>query len=671
MKTYWRKSLICNSLVIIGGLLVLVGWQYNIPALKTIVPGFISMKANTAIGLIFLALGGLISSSTNPTQPRRAAVVAISALVFTLAVATMLEYSLQSDFGIDELLYRDPDAMATRWPPGRFAPVTAINFILLSLSLFLDELRWDRSQKTQQGLILVAWMISFQAFVGYLAGVTYSFGSAFYTQIAVHTAALFILLCTALLWARPNGGFLAKVLGPGLPGRVGRRLLTAAILAPPIINWVQMAGMKAGIWDSDFGILLRVLGNVGIFAWIAFQTTYQLDLAQTQREQAYRRELEQSTIRQSTETRMSLIADAVPAFISYVDASGRYRFANAAYQSWFGLTPNEVLGKTLPDVLGASFTKAGPYLDQVLAGNSVRYRNSVVAPSGQERFFEADYIPDKSSAGTVNGFVIIGHDVTERTLAESALEAAVRARDDLISICSHELRTPIASMKLSTQIVKRSLDSGAPDAFSKERVVKMVAQADRQLNRLTRLIEDMLDFTRISGGRLMLNPSQFDLSELAAEVMERMASQIEMASVSSNLVTHGPLFGSWDRFRLDQVITNLISNAIKYGSGKPFTVEVGTETLANRQSAVIFVRDQGIGVLPEDQQRIFKPYERAVGINNISGLGLGLFISSEIVEAHAGRLELTSDLGQGSEFKVRLPLTTNNGMTAPGAAPGS
>ncbi len=645
-----QYSRACFLIVIFISLAVLMGWYFNLDFLKTVLPGLISMKANTAFCLATLATTGLIMEKEPLSQLRFWMGRLLAAFVGSIALLTLLEYAFHQNFGIDEFLFLDLEAQ-TRWPPGRFAPVTCFNFIFIATALFLDSVRSTRGRKIQQGLILIAWLVSFQALVAYLVGVTYSFGSAFYTQIALHTAIAFIFLCSGLLLTRAHLGFMGSIMTPTLAGRVGRRLLFAAILVPPLINWLQLQGVIFGLWSADFGVLFRVIGNVLFFSMIAFQTSSKLAHAERERNLAMRREFEQTHQRQIADRRLDLIANAIPAFISYMDHQQRYLFANNAYQSWFGVSPEEVIGKTARDILGPAYATAEPYIQQALAGQSVRYHNRILDAKGRERYFEADYIPDFSAHHEVRGFVIIGHDVTEQTRSEASLAAAVRARDELMSICSHELRTPVTSMKLSTQMVLRDLQKENPPEISGDRIRKIIEQSDRQLDRLTRLIEEMLDFARISGGKLLVRPEHFDLTQMVSETIERMRPQFEAASCPLSLTLNERVTGHWDSFRLEQVLTNLLSNSLKYASKKPVEVSLRQD----REHAILSIHDHGIGIPEADQQRIFQPYERAVSVYNFGGLGLGLYISAQIVQAHGGTIEVQSKKGNGATFTVILP----------------
>ncbi|MHA6491877.1 hybrid sensor histidine kinase/response regulator [Pseudomonas borbori] len=241
----------------------------------------------------------------------------------------------------------------------------------------------------------------------------------------------------------------------------------------------------------------------------------------------------------------------------------------------------------------------------------------------------------------------------ELRTTQDELRLAVRMRDDFMSIVSHELRTPLNGLILETQLRKLHLAKGNADAFTLDKLRAMTDRDERQLNSLIRLIEDMLDVSRIRTGKLSIRPVPCDLAALAARVLENLGAQIAAAGSQVELIAPQPVPGVWDEYRIEQVVANLLTNALRYGAKKPIEIRVH----ADQGVARLEVRDQGIGISADDQQRIFQQFERVNCGHSVQGLGLGLFITKQIVDAHQGQIGVSSVPGEGSCFHVRLPQT--------------
>ena len=235
---------------------------------------------------------------------------------------------------------------------------------------------------------------------------------------------------------------------------------------------------------------------------------------------------------------------------------------------------------------------------------------------------------------------------------QQELEQAVRMRDDFMSIVAHEVRTPLNGLILETQLRKMHLARDNAAAFTLEKMHAMVDRDERQIKSLIRLIEDMLDVSRIRTGKLSIRPTRFDLSALVHNLLQNFAPQIDAAESSVTLYAEHPVEGNWDEFRIEQVISNLLTNALRYGAKSPITVKVYSES----GQARVDVRDQGIGIGEENQKRIFQQFERVSAKHAVAGLGLGLFISEQIVTAHGGTITVESRIGEGALFRVCLPL---------------
>jgi signal transduction histidine kinase len=233
------------------------------------------------------------------------------------------------------------------------------------------------------------------------------------------------------------------------------------------------------------------------------------------------------------------------------------------------------------------------------------------------------------------------------------LERAVRMRDDFMSMVSHELRTPLNTLYLEAQLRQLHLAKGNLANFAPDRLPAMIERDQRQIRNMVRLIDDMLDVTRMRRDALSIQTKPVDLAMLAHAVVENLRHQAEAAGVAIALEVPAELHGVWDEFRIEQVLTNLLTNALRYGGGKP--VEIVVQEVGD--AARVSVRDHGIGIGPDDQERIFEQFERTDDSRkHAAGLGLGLYITRKIVGLHDGQIRVESTPGQGATFIVDLPL---------------
>ena len=255
--------------------------------------------------------------------------------------------------------------------------------------------------------------------------------------------------------------------------------------------------------------------------------------------------------------------------------------------------------------------------------------------------------------------VAIARDITDRKRAQLERELlyreavdAIRARDEFLSVASHELRTPLSSLQLLMEVLVHPPSREPRTILSPEQAKTKLELAARQVGRLSRLVGELMDVSRISGGRLKLEVEELDLAALVRDVVARLATDAAKAQSPVQLHAAAPVVGTWDGLRIEQVVMNLLTNAFKFGAGKPIDVEVERDGAIGRVS----VRDRGIGIAAEDIDRIFHRFEQAISSRTYGGMGLGLYIVRQIVEAHGGTISVESQRGAGSTFTVELPL---------------
>ena len=270
---------------------------------------------------------------------------------------------------------------------------------------------------------------------------------------------------------------------------------------------------------------------------------------------------------------------------------------------------------------------------------------------GVFRWFLARVQPLRDSEGRIVRWFGVATNVDEQQRQAAALRDALAARDTFLSVASHELRTPLTPLSLKLEMLAREARGELPAPFA-QRVLGYTDATRRQVARLSSLVSDLLDVSRIAAGRFTVEREPVDLAAVVREVVVRAEPQAQRAGSRLTLEAPEHLQTESDRLRFDQVVTNLVDNAIKYGDGKPIHVRLGSEP----GWAVLTVVDEGIGIEAGKLDVIFGRYERAVSERHYGGLGLGLYISRSVVEAMGGTVSATSERGAGATFEVRLPM---------------
>lgn len=351
------------------------------------------------------------------------------------------------------------------------------------------------------------------------------------------------------------------------------------------------------------------------------------------------------------EQRFSAIFHQALVGMAQTDLSGRFLLVNQRFAEMVGRSPEELSllrmqDLTHPDDLAQSLVL---FHRAATEGRDFIIEKRYVRPDGSSVWVHNAVSVLTDAEGRPQHIVAISQDITERKHSEIQLQEAVRLRDEFLSVASHELRTPLMSLTLQLELIHRDLSEE-----SRRQVDPRMSAVRRQVGRLTLLVDNLLDVSRIAAGKLELELSDVDLVPLVRDVLDRMRGILHPSG--SEVTFHAPpepVVGHWDAARLDQVLMNLLGNAARYGQGRPITVSVR----ADNAHAWLSIRDEGIGIAPEDLERIFGRFERAVSRRHYGGLGLGLFITRQIVEALGGQVRVESEPGRGSLFEVRLPLS--------------
>lgn len=357
-----------------------------------------------------------------------------------------------------------------------------------------------------------------------------------------------------------------------------------------------------------------------------------------------------------SESRFRIMADAAPVLLWMAGPDASCTFFN---QTWLDFT-----GRTIEDEQGIGWAEGIHHED------FQRCVDTYMAAFAERRTFEMEYrlrradgqyrwlldrgTPRWEQDGRFAGYIGSCVDITDRKDLESRLLRAVSLRDEFLSVASHELRTPLAALRLQLDSVARSLDLRAEEHLRSGRLASSTGEARSQMARLTSLVERLLDISRFSEGRLLLDHEALDLVNIVQGALSALRAPAQLAGCELGLSAPPTLPGEWDRVTIEQLVTNLIGNAIKFGAKRP--VDVAIEESDDGEWVVLSVTDRGIGISTQDQRRIFERFERAVSTRHFGGLGLGLWVAKQIVEAHHGSISVVSSPQQGATFTVTLPI---------------
>jgi len=374
----------------------------------------------------------------------------------------------------------------------------------------------------------------------------------------------------------------------------------------------------------------------------------------------------EEALRESEEKLRLMFVSIQDYAIFMLDPNGRVMSWNPGAERIKGYREDEILGGNFSRFFPPEdIAKGKPAQQLELAARNGRFEDEAwrVRKDGTRFWANVVISAVHDASGRLRGFAKVTRDLTQRRIMEdervrlAQSQEAVRLRDEFLSMASHELKTPLTALQLQLQ--------GILDRVSArdEKTVTKIQRAQRAGDRLADLIEKLLDVSRIATGRLILALESFDLVDVAHEVVERFRDAATKAACKLSIHASGSISGTWDRLRVEQILTNLLSNAIKYAAGTPIDVALAREG----DTAVLEVRDKGPGLVESELHRLFGRFERA-NSTNYGGLGLGLYITRQIAEAHGGEVLARNLPDGGASFVVRMPLAPTIAASAADAA---
>ncbi len=586
-------SRLMAGVTVLIGTFVLVGWIFEISILKSLIPGFVEMKANTAICFTSLGAALYLLHLNNPLSWQRQLARILSCFTCLVATATLSQYVFGWDLGIDLLLFHEGHQAVHTVHPGRMAAQTAFNFICKALALLFIDWETKRGHRPSQYMSLVTLIPPFQALLAYAYGVKTLFGVGSFlqvTQMAVHAAFGFILLSLGTLLARPNAGFMKSFFSGGIGSISGRRLLVPAALLPIVMGWFLAVGEKGQFYASGLGITILVLSSTIIlcfFIWRSARDLNHMDGERSAAKDALRRinsELE-SRIQQRTadlnesQRRLATLLSNLPgmAYRCRNDQNSTMEFVSEGVQSLLGYAAEDFYehkGRSYSDMIhpddrARTWEKVQEGL-QAKAPFELQYRVNTAAgktiwvwEKGRGVF------SDTGELLALEGFVI---DVTERVLAlenlteeklrlmssEKAAVEASKLKSEFLANMSHEIRTPINGVVGMTGLLLDTKLTAEQREFADS--------IQRSADSLLTVINDILDFSKVEAGKMDIELVDFDLVQLIDDVSAtlQLSAQQKGLPLVVDTASLQKIACIGDSGRIRQILTNLLSNAIKF-----------------------------------------------------------------------------------------------------------
>ena len=420
--------------------------------------------------------------------------------------------------------------------------------------------------------------------------------------------------------------------------------------------WIKVITAIASVGTGIYLFQLRhAIVQVAEAAKLAEQRRLDLEALTIELE----RRVEERTAQLSeSEEEFRTLVNSIPQLAWVADQEGNSTWINKQWYNYTGLPEGDVQSWSKAfheeDLKFISEIYARAIKEKKSAQYEARIRNA----EGDYRWFLIQLLPFKNAKGEVTKWFGTNTDIHEQKMRNQELQASVKKRDEFITVASHEIKTPLTSMKMQLQMTRTMMEKNNYQIYDPDKIKKMFEVSNRQIDRLTRLVDDMLDASLVSGGNLTLFRENVNLNDIVQTVIDRLTPQFEISNNTVVVMAKETIIGNWDAFRLEQVLMNLFTNSIKYAAGSK--IEVMLEKTQSK--AILKVRDYGIGIAKDQQHKIFSRFERAISAKNISGLGLGLYISKEILNRHGGSIRVDSELGKGAMFIIELPIEVGHGL---------
>jgi PAS domain S-box-containing protein len=650
---------------LVGGIVTLAGWIFDLPRLTDWGNDGISMFANTAICAVLCSIGLILIRGDGEGGSRFAARIAAS-LAALIGALTLFEHISGINLGIDTLLIERPWGQRAATAPMRMGLPASTSFVILGLALLFATLG-DRWRRIASVLAVLPLCIASLSLTGYWFGADQLFVVPRFTGIAWQTSTMLAALSIGAIAIIPEHGIAAALRRRDTGGALLRQLTLPIITIPLVVGWFRLMGENAGWYDTAFGTSLRTLVEIVLFFALIWWVSNSI------------RRHESAAV--ESKAQLAAIIETTDDAVISKTLDGTIRSWNAGAERIFGYSQAEAVGQNILLIIPPDRVhEEAEILRRLRQGERIEHFETCrVRKDGTLLQISLTVSPLRDPTGAIIGASKIARDITERKLADEAIrrseaeliqaaaereqlleaERAARSeaerasiiKDEFLATLSHELRTPLSAILGWSQLL-------ATGDLPEEEKAEGLDVIERNARAQAQLIEDLLDMSRVISGKLRLDVQWTDVSNVLHQAVESVRPSADAKQIRLRKIIDphaGPVSG--DPTRLQQVFWNLLSNAIKF-TPKGGNVDVVLERVNSHIE--ITVHDSGIGISPEVLPIVFERFRQADSTTTRSygGLGLGLSIVKSLVELHGGTVRAQSDgEGHGATFTVSLPLS--------------
>lgn len=653
-EAYSRVVSACAWLVVILGCSVLLGWQIGNQWLIRGVQGYVTMNPLSAI--CFIACGLALLLVQSPTPRNRGFGGALAATAFAVASWLLISGAIGYEPTPDHVLYAE-SVMALN-PVSVMHHSTALGVLLASGAILVLAARRGPHEDLAQYLAIALGVIALFAAVGYSFGAGLDAKTNPLTLPSLHTALGFILLAVGILASVPNASLMSVLLLSDETGKIFRWMIAAAILIPGILGWLSIQADSAGYIDSRTGETFVTTWSMLQLLLLTFVTV------KTMHKTSIERLRHLSEIKASRERLSGVLTIAGEAIVS-VDADQRITLFNDCAERTFGYSREEIIGRPLRALLPDSHALIDTDRGSSAQGDFqvVTERSEVSARRKSGTVFPAEVSISQLELNSDRISTIVLRDMTEPQKAERALieakekaEQAKQAETEFLANMSHEIRTPLNSISGFTQLLLQRTDlPPVPQTH-----VKKIRNAT---SALISIVNDILDYSKLETSGITLTRTALSPFQLANNCVSIVSSLANLKSLPVRVHVTPPLdtaFFLGDPYRIQQIMLNLLSNALKFTDDGIITIDIEDETPSDADAAVlrIAIHDTGIGIPPDRIDKLFQRFSQVDGSlsRSYDGSGLGLAICKRLVTLMDGEIGVDSTPGEGSTFWFRLPL---------------